>query len=165
MISFVVAMDNNKVIGINNHLPWHIPADLKFFKKVTMGHPIVMGRKTYESIGKPLPGRENIIVTRNQNYSQEGCTVIHTIDELLKLSEEKKEEICVIGGAEIFKATFPYADRLYITKINDEFEGDTFFPDFKEVDWKIISQEKGPKDEKNPYDYSFNIYERNRDLL
>ena len=84
MISFVVAMDKNKVIGKDNQLPWHIPADLKFFKKVTMGNPIVMGRKTYESIGKPLPGRENIIVTRNQNYSQEGCTVIHTIDELLQ---------------------------------------------------------------------------------
>ena len=162
MISFVVAIGQNNVMGKDNAIPWHIPADLKFFKKVTMGHPIVMGRKTYDSIGKPLPGRENIIMTRNQNYAQEGCTVIHTIEELLKL-EEKNEEVCVIGGAEIFKITFPHADRLYLTKINHEFEGDTFFPDFDESEWKIISEEKGPKDEKNPYDYTFFIYERKGD--
>ncbi len=164
MISFVVAIGQNNVMGKDNAIPWHIPADLKFFKKVTMGHPIVMGRKTYDSIGKPLPGRENIIMTRNQHYAQEGCTIIHTVEELLKL-EEKNEEVCVIGGAEIFKITFPHADRLYLTKINHEFEGDTFFPDFDESEWKIISEEKGPKDEKNPYDYTFFIYERKGDQL
>src|SRR3982750_4529721 len=116
MISFVVAIGQNNVIGKNNQLPWHIPADLKFFKKVTMGHPIIMGRKTYESIGKPLPGRENIIVTRNKEYKQEGCKVIHTVEDLLNLSKEKGEEVFVIGGAELFNVTFPYADRLYITK-------------------------------------------------
>ena len=94
MISFVVAMDNNRVIGKNNQLPWHIPADLKFFKRVTMGHPIIMGRKTYESIGKPLPGRENIIVTRNQEYKQEGCEVIHSVEESDPVCQEKKRSIC-----------------------------------------------------------------------
>ena len=160
MISYIVAMDKNRVIGKDNQLPWHLPADLKFFKKVTMGHPIVMGRKTHESIGKPLPGRENIILTRNQTYKSEGCSVIHSVEELNRLVEEKNEEVFVIGGAELFKATFAHVDRLYITKIEHEFEGDTYFPDFKESDWKIISQEKGIKDEKNPYDYSFIIYER-----
>jgi dihydrofolate reductase len=158
MISYIVAMDKNRTIGKDNQLPWHLPADLKFFKRVTMGHPIIMGRKTYESIGKPLPGRENIVVTRNQEYMLEGCTVIHSVEALIKFAEEKKEEVFVIGGAELFKATFSNADRLYITMI--EHEGDTFFPEFKESDWKLVSQEKGPKDEKNPYDYSFNIYER-----
>jgi dihydrofolate reductase len=160
MISYIVAMDNNRVIGKDNQLPWHLPADLKFFKKTTMGHSIVMGRKTYESIGKPLPGRENIIVTRNKEYDQEKCTIIHTVEELCTFAKEKGEEIFVIGGAELFKATFSYADRLYITEIDHEFAGDTYFPEFKESEWKIISQEKGLKDEKNPYDYSFNIYER-----
>lgn len=160
MISYIVAMDKNYVIGKDNQLPWHLPADLQFFKRVTMGHPIIMGRKTYESIGKPLPGRENIIVTRNQEYKPEGCTIIHSVEELIKFAQEKKEEVFVIGGAELFKATFPNADRLYITMIEHEFEGNTFFPEFKESDWNLISQEKGPKDEKNPYDYFFNIYER-----
>jgi dihydrofolate reductase len=160
MISYIVAMDKNRTIGKDNQLPWHLPADLQFFKRVTMGHPIIMGRKTYESIGKPLPGRENIVVTRNQEYKLEGCTVIHSVEALIKFAEEKKEEVFVIGGAELFKATFSNTDRLYITMIEHEFEGDTFFPEFKESDWKLVSQEKGPKDEKNPYDYSFNIYER-----
>ncbi len=161
MISFIVAMDRNRVIGKDNQLPWHLPADLKFFKKTTMGHPIVMGRKTHESIGKPLPGRENIIVTRNERYESEGCTVIHSVKELLRLAaENKEEELFVIGGAELFRTIFPFADRLYITHIDHEFEGDTFFPDDHESDWKLISSEKGIKDEKNPYEYFYNIYER-----
>ena len=161
MISFIVAMDNNRVIGKDNQLPWHLPADLKFFKKTTMGHPIVMGRKTHESIGKPLPGRENIIVTRNERYDSEGCTVIHSVEELIRLDAENKEkEIFVIGGAELFKTMFPFADRLYITQIDHEFAGDTFFPDYNESDWYLTSSDKGVKDEKNPYDYFYNIYDR-----
>ncbi|WP_338447932.1 dihydrofolate reductase [Niallia oryzisoli] len=160
MISFIVAMDKNRVIGKDNKLPWHLPADLKFFKKVTMGHPIIMGRNTFESIGKPLPGRENIIVTRNKEYKQEGCTIIHSVKELLDLSSRKDEEVFVIGGSELFQATFSVADRLYITKIEEEFAGDTYFPEFNESNWVLVSQEKGEKDEKNPYDYFFTIYER-----
>lgn len=161
VISFIVAMDKNRIIGKNNQLPWHLPADLKFFKKVTMGHPIVMGRKTFESIGKPLPGRENIIVTRNSSYLAHGCSVFHSLEELIKWSKEKEEEVFFIGGAELFKETFPYADRLYITMIDHEFDGDTYFPEFEESMWKRTSTEVGEKDEKNPYHYSFNIYERN----
>ncbi|MBB6444601.1 dihydrofolate reductase [Bacillus benzoevorans] len=160
MISFIVAMDKNRVIGKDNQLPWHLPADLKFFKKTTMGHPIVMGRKTHESIGKPLPGRENIIVTRNEYYHPEGCTVIHSPAELKSLEAEKQEEVFVIGGAEVFNTVFPIADRLYITVIEHEFAGDTNFPEFDESDWTLVSSEKGETDEKNPYEYSFNIYER-----
>ncbi len=121
MISFIVAMDKNRVIGKDNELPWHLPADLKFFKKLPMGHPIVMGRKTHESIGKPLPGRENIIVTRNQEYKAEGCIIIHSVDELIKFAAGENEEIFVIGGAELFKTVFPFADRLYITEIDHQF--------------------------------------------
>ncbi|WP_394231528.1 dihydrofolate reductase [Niallia oryzisoli] len=160
MISFIVAMDKNRVIGKDNQLPWHLPADLKFFKKVTMGHPIIMGRNTFESIGKPLPGRENIIVSRNKEYKHEGCTSIHSVEELLDYATRKNEEVFVIGGSELFKATFPMADRLYITKIEEEFAGDTYFPEFIESEWELVSQEKGLKDEKNPYDYYFTIYER-----
>ncbi|KAA9021689.1 type 3 dihydrofolate reductase [Niallia endozanthoxylica] len=160
MISFIVAMDKNRVIGKDNQLPWHLPADLKFFKRVTMGHPIIMGRNTFESIGKPLPGRENIIVTRNKEYVQEGCTIIHSIEELLQMASHNNEEVFVIGGAELFQATFPMADRLYITRIEEEFTGDTYFPEFNQSDWDLVSQEKGVKDEKNPYEYFFTIYER-----
>jgi len=160
MISIVVAMDKNKVIGKDNQLPWHLPADLAFFKKTTMGKPIVMGRKTHESIGKPLPGRQNIILTRNKNYEGEGCTVIHSVDELYSFEKNDQDEVCVIGGAEIFKEVLPCADRLYITMIEHEFEGDTFFPSIKDSDWVLVSKEKGPKDDKNPYDYYFTIYNR-----
>jgi len=162
MISFVVAMDKNRIIGKNNQLPWHLPADLKFFKQVTMGHPIIMGRKTFESIGKPLPGRENIILTRNEDYRAEGCKVIHTVAEIKQIEEETQGEVCVIGGAEIFKEAFPMADRLYITWIEEEFEGDTYFPEFDEKEWNVISKEQGPQDEKNPYLYYFVIYERRK---
>ncbi|PLR98897.1 dihydrofolate reductase [Bacillus sp. T33-2] len=160
MISFIVAMDKNLVIGKENQLPWHLPADLKFFKQVTMGHPIVMGRKTHESIGRPLPGRENIVITRDKDYVAEGCTVIHSVEEITRLDEKKDDEIFVIGGAEIFKLTLPVADRMYITLIEAEFEGDTYFPEINKNEWKLVTKEKGPKDDKNPYDYYFCIYER-----
>ncbi len=160
MISLIWAMDENRVIGKDNQLPWHLPADLKFFKKTTMGHPIAMGRKTHESIGKPLPGRENIIITRNKEYQSDGCTVLYSVNELLQHSEQLDEEVFIIGGAEIFKAAFPTANRLYITKIYDVFEGDTFFPEINLDEWNLISREKGIKDEKNPYDFEFFIYDR-----
>ncbi|MCH1626378.1 dihydrofolate reductase [Ferdinandcohnia quinoae] len=160
MISLLFAMDINRVIGKNNDLPWHLPADLAYFKKITMGHPIIMGRKTYESIGKPLPGRENIIITRDKEYQIDGCTVFHSIDEIVKMDNTVNQELFVIGGSEIFKGILPYSNRLYITEINEEFEGDTFFPEIQMNEWKLISKEKGKKDEKNPYDYFFLIYER-----
>ena len=160
MISFIVAMDENRAIGKNNQLPWHLPEDLKFFKRVTMGHPIAMGRKTHESIGRVLPGRENIIITRQLGYNSKDCTIFNSVEEFVKYSRRQDDEIFVIGGAEIFNETFPYVDRLYITYIDDTFDGDTFFPEFALNDWKLTSSEKGIKDEKNPYDYEFRIYER-----
>ncbi|RFB16869.1 dihydrofolate reductase [Bacillus sp. HNG] len=160
MISLLLAMDKNQLIGKDNDLPWRLPADLAYFKRVTMGHPIIMGRKTYDSIGRPLPGRENIIVTRDTSYKAEGCKVIHSIDEIVKMSEETEQELFVIGGAEIFKEILPYSDRLYITVIDEEFEGDTYFPAFDKAEWQVISKEKGIKDEKNPYEYTFLVYEK-----
>ncbi|MFL6559494.1 MAG: dihydrofolate reductase [Bacillus sp. (in: firmicutes)] len=160
MISFIVAMDENRVIGKDNQLPWHLPEDLKFFKRVTMGHPIAMGRKTHESIGRVLPGRENIVITRQVNYQSEDCTVFYSIEDFVKNSKKQSEEIFVIGGAEIFNETFEFADRLYITLIHEKFAGDTFFPEFDRSKWELVSSEKGLMDEKNPYDYEFKIYER-----
>ncbi|MBM4762040.1 dihydrofolate reductase [Bacillus sp. B15-48] len=160
MISLIWAMDENRVIGSYNKLPWHIPGDLKFFKKVTMGHPIVMGRKTHESIGKPLPGRENIIITRDRQYKSEGCLVLHSIDELLEYESKTAEEVFVIGGAEIFKEIIPHANRLYLTMIHHQFDGDTYFPVFHMDEWELETRQIGIKDEKNPYDYEFLIYKR-----
>jgi dihydrofolate reductase len=160
MISLMWAMDNNRVIGKNNQLPWHLPEDLKFFKRTTIGHSIAMGRKTWDSIGRPLPGRENIVITRNSEFTCEGCTVLNSIEDLLEYSQQKNDEIFVIGGAEIFKLILPSADKLYLTRIYDEFEGNTFFPVLNMEEWTLLSHEKGIKDEKNPYDYEFMIYER-----
>jgi dihydrofolate reductase len=160
MISLLVAYDLNKTIGKDNQLPWHLPADLAYFKRVTMGRPIIMGRKTHDSIGRALPGRENIILTRNRSYTSEGCTVIHTLSEIKEIENQSGEEVFVIGGAEIFNEVLEIADRLYVTLIEDEFEGDTFFPSFDEKDWELISKEKGIKDEKNPYEYYYLIYDR-----
>ncbi|MFC4322762.1 dihydrofolate reductase [Litchfieldia salsa] len=161
MISLLVAMDKNKLIGKDNDLPWRLPADLAYFKNLTMGHPIVMGRKTYESIGRPLPGRENIIITRNLSYAVEGCEVINSTEEIIELSKTKKE-IFVIGGSEIFKEILPFVDKLYITEIEEEFEGDTFFPNFNLENWDLKTREKGIKDEKNPYEYYFCLYEKKK---
>ncbi|EIJ78565.1 Dihydrofolate reductase [Bacillus methanolicus PB1] len=160
MISLIWAMDENRVIGKDNKLPWHLPEDLKFFKRVTMGHPIAMGRKTHDSIGRNLPGRENIVITRQKDFQCDGCTVLHSVQELVDYAAEKNEEVFVIGGAEIFKQILPFADRLYLTQIRNKFKGDTFFPELNMEDWELITQEKGIKDEKNPYDYEFLIYYR-----
>jgi dihydrofolate reductase len=160
MLSFIVAMDSKSTIGKNNELPWHLPADLAFFKKVTMGKPIVMGRKTHESIGKALPGRENIILTRDKQYKSKGCSIIHSPVEISDIENRSDDELFVIGGAEVFKELFPIADRLYITEIEGDFEGDTFFPSFNQEEWELVSKEKGPKNDKNPYDYYFMIYDR-----
>ncbi|PLR77237.1 dihydrofolate reductase [Bacillus sp. V3-13] len=160
MISLIWAMDENRVIGKDNRLPWHLPEDLKFFKRMTMGHPVVMGRKTYESIGRLLPGRENIIITRNRDYEVPGATLFYSIADFVEYANGQGEEFFVIGGAEIFKEIFTAADRLYLTQIHAEFEGDTYFPDFDLNDWKLVSKEPGLKNEKNPYDYDFLIYHR-----
>ncbi|MFA1711080.1 dihydrofolate reductase [Peribacillus frigoritolerans] len=160
MISLMVAMDQNRVIGKNNKLPWHLPADLQYFKKVTMGHPIVMGRKTFESIGRVLPGRENVIVTRNQEFKVEGCVVLHDIAQIKMFADNHDEEVFVIGGAEIFKEILPFTDRLYITEIHETFEGDTFFPEIDENEWDVISSNAGQIDEKNRFAHDFIILQK-----
>ncbi|UQD52459.1 dihydrofolate reductase [Bacillus methanolicus] len=160
MISLIWAMDENRVIGKDNKLPWHLPEDLKFFKRVTMGHPIVMGRKTHDSIGRNLPGRENIVITRKKDFQCDGCTILYSIQELINYAAKKNEEVFVIGGAEIFKEILPFADKLYCTLIHNSFEGDTFFPELNMEEWQLVSQEKGIKDEKNPYDFEFLIFNR-----
>lgn len=157
MISLIVAMGKNHVIGLNNQMPWHLPADLAYFKKVTTGHPILMGRKTFESIGRPLPNRTNVILTRDTSFQAEGCTVIHSIDDAIELA--KKEDLFIIGGAEIYNQFLPFVEKMYITKISESFEGDTFFPEFGDG-WQLVASEKHRADEKNQYDYEFQIFEK-----
>jgi dihydrofolate reductase len=158
LISLIASMDRNRLIGKDNRLPWRIPLDLAYFKKNTLGHTVVMGRKTFESIGKPLPGRSNWIITRDENYIQEGCSVFHSIEEVLKAAPE--EELFIIGGAEIYASFFPYADKLYITLIDEIFIGDTFFPQISPTIWEQVSKVKGERNEKNPHDYYFTVYEK-----
>ncbi|QQZ11102.1 dihydrofolate reductase [Heyndrickxia vini] len=160
MISFLWAQDEKGVIGRNNQLPWYIPEDLKYFKKTTMGHPIVMGRKTFESIGKPLPGRQNIIITRDENFHVKDCLVFQSKHQLLKWADQQDEEVFITGGAEIFGLLMDTVDRLYVTKIFANIEGDTYFPIIDWSEWELVSSEKGPTNEENPYDYEFQVYER-----
>jgi dihydrofolate reductase len=159
-ISFIVAMDIQQAIGQGNDLPWRLPADLAYFKRKTLNHTVLMGRKTYESIGKPLANRTNVIITTNEDYKAEGCIVVHSVEEAA--AQFAEEEVFVIGGAEIFRLFMPIVDRLYITLIEHEFEADTFFPDFDVEEWSLVSSEDGVTDEKNPYTYSFLVYEKNK---
>ena len=152
-------MDQQGVIGINNNLPWRLSADLKNFKKVTMGKPIVMGRKTYESIGKPLPGRENIIVTRSNDYEVKGCTVLNTLEEMYEYCADI-EEVVIIGGAELYKQTFAKVDRMYLTEVHTKVEGDTFFPEFDRNQWREIERGEFEANEKNEYAFSFTVLDR-----
>ncbi|KKQ51811.1 MAG: Dihydrofolate reductase [Candidatus Woesebacteria bacterium GW2011_GWB1_39_10b] len=155
-VSIVVAVSENNVIGANNKLPWYLPADLKRFKELTLGHHTIMGRKTHESIGKVLPGRTNILVTRNPDYIKEGVVVVNSLDNAYRLAEKSGEkEAFVIGGAEIFKEALPKADRIYMTKVIVKIDGDVFFPSFDEKQWKVISRNRYKADEKNPYRYEF----------
>ena len=158
-LSIIVAMDRNRVIGKGDALPWHISSDLKNFKKITMGKPIVMGRKTHESIGRPLPGRENIILTRDKTYQATGCTILHSMDEIFEHCNDV-EEVMITGGAEIYKLSLEQATNLYLTEVHTEIEGDTFFPEFDRSEWKEVSREDFSADEKNEFDYSFVLLER-----
>ncbi|MEC2056615.1 dihydrofolate reductase [Peribacillus psychrosaccharolyticus] len=160
MISLMLAMDENRVIGKDNQLPWHLPADLQYFKKVTMGHPIVMGRKTYESIGRLLPGRVNIIITRNKSFQVNGAVILHNVAEIKEYADKCEKEVFVIGGAEIFREILPETDKLYITQIHHTFEGDTYFPQIDSNQWRVTSSVKGKVDELNVYQHDFNILER-----
>lgn len=159
MISLMVAHDPNRVIGKNNELPWHIPADLAYFKKHTIGKGIVMGRNTYESIGRPLPKRRNIVVTRNDEYTAEGVDVVHNVQDAIKLAREAHEEVMIIGGEQIFESILPDADRLYITLVHETFDGDTYFPEYGR-EWKLVSESE--QQTSNDVTFSYLVYERRK---
>lgn len=154
VISLVAAMARNRVIGAGGRMPWHLPEDLKRFKKLTMGAPLIMGRKTHDSIGGPLPGRRNIVVTRRPGAIFRGCEVAHSLDEALALAGDAPE-VFVIGGAELYRAALPRAERLYLTRIDAEYPGDTVFPEFDPADWRETAREPGAG-------FAFVAYERAR---
>jgi len=153
-LSLIVAMDRNRLIGSDNGLPWQLPADLAYFKRTTMGKPVVMGRKTYDSIGRPLPGRHNIIVTRDSRFSADGCEIVGSIEQAVESCPDASE-IMLIGGASLYRQTLERASCLYVTRIHHEFDGDTWFPEFDESRWQVESREDFEADSRNPYAYSF----------
>lgn len=168
LISIIVGLGQDQVIGKNNDMPWHLSADLRYFAKTTKGHPIIMGRKCYESIGRPLPKRHNIIITRNKTFQAQGCVVVHSLEEALQEATNYYQnnptdapEVFVIGGGEIYQQALSAANRLYITYIDVQVEGgDVFFPAFDQNQWLTIKEEAHQKDEKNPYNYTFAILKR-----
>lgn len=158
-ISLIAALDRNHVIGAGGEIPWHLPADLRYFKATTMGKPVVMGRKTYESIGRPLPGRQNIVLTRQSDYEAPGCIVVHSLPDALAAAGSAPE-LMVIGGATVYRAFLPLADRLYLTYVDAVFHGDTCFPPFDPDAWQVVREEQHPPDARNPYPYRFVVLER-----
>lgn len=161
IISCIVAMAKNRVIGRENDIPWYLPADLQYFKKTTIGRTVIMGRNCYASIGRPLPKRTNIIVTRDPFFISSVCPVAHSIPEALHLAHEAgEEEVFIIGGGQIYDQTMDLWDKLYITEVDTEVEGDVYFPEIDQNVWKLISISAHQKDEKNPFDYTFKVYER-----
>jgi dihydrofolate reductase len=166
-LAMIAAQSQNRVIGNNNKLPWYLPEDLKYFKRVTLGKPIIMGRKTFESIGRPLPGRTNIIITRNPDWTHDGAgvRVVHSLQQAIELAESLAlvngfEESLVIGGAEIYALALPQADRLYLTQVHAEVQGDAHFPPLDPTQWQEMAREDFSAIEPNPYDYSFIVLDR-----
>jgi len=160
ILSMIVAHADNRIIGKDNDMPWYLPADLAYFKKTTLGKPIIMGRKTYESIGRPLPGRQNIVISRDKSYKAVGVDSAISVEQALVLAGDVAE-VMVIGGGAIYTHCLPFAHRLYITHIKADIEGDTQFPDYDaEKDWKLINSELFQVDEKNKYELNFCVYER-----
>lgn len=153
-LSIIVAAANYNVIGKNNKLIWHLPADLKHFKDITMGKSIIMGRKTYESIGKPLPGRKNIVLTNDPSYKAEGCVAINSFEQL-STAIDSNEEAFIIGGENIYRQFIGVANKIYLTRVYDNFEGDTFFPDIDEEIWQTVEKTDYKADEKNKHDFAF----------
>lgn len=165
ILSMIVATAENNIIGKDNDMPWHLPADLAYFKKTTLGKPIIMGRKTYESIGRPLPGRRNIVISRNEDFTADGIDVVSSVEQALSLvdgsnGEAAVEEIMVIGGGAIYKHCLASAQRLYITHIKANIEGDTQFPDYDDGSFKKVASELRASDDKNAHELDFCVYER-----
>ena len=163
--SMIVAMAENRVIGINNKLPWYLPNDLKYFKQVTMGKPILMGRKTFESIGKPLPGRTNIVLTRDETWQKDGVRAVNAMDQAFAVADADceingQDEIMIIGGDQIYKTSLPLVDRIYLTQVHAEVNGDAYFPEVDWSEWKEIGREDFKAEGPNPYDYSFIVLDR-----
>ena len=161
-LSMIAALDTNNVIGRDNRVPWSIRTDLRRFKSLTMGHHVIMGRKTYESMNRPLPGRTNVVITRRDDWSAEGVTVVHTLEDALRLAANAgDDEAFIIGGAEIYALAIHRADRMYLTRVHTEVEGDTWFPEFDDVsEWKLVDAEHCDADDKNEHPFSFLTYER-----
>lgn len=164
-IAMIWAMSENRVIGRNNKLPWHLPNDLKYFKQLTTGKPVIMGRKTYDSIGRPLPNRTNIVITRDTGFQAEGIKVVHTLEAAIELAEAEcliggAEEVIIMGGAEIYRLALPVADRLYVTLVHAQVDGDAWFPEIDLKAYKEVGRQDFSADGPNPYDYSFCIFDR-----
>lgn len=160
LVSIIVAIAENNVIGKDNKLVWHLPKDLKHFKETTSGHFIIMGRKTYESNGRPLPNRTNVIITKDKNYKAEGCKIVHSLNEALDFAKNESE-VFIIGGGEIYKQAMPIADRIYLTKVHQPFEGDTFFPEINMKEWSELNRQYFEPDERNKYPFSIITLVRN----
>ena len=163
MINIVVSKASNNVIGAKNDLIWHLPNDLKHFKNITSGHPIIMGRKTFESLGRPLPNRTNIVVTRDQNWSAENIEIETSLSKAIEAAQKIDQDIYIIGGGNIYKQAMEFADVLYITEVHHEFDGDTYYPEIDSDEWEEVEREDFKKDEKHPYAYSFVTYKRIND--
>jgi dihydrofolate reductase len=161
MISLIAAIGRNNELGKGNTLLWNMPADMKHFRETTALHAVVMGRKTFESIGRPLPQRRNVVITRDANYKKEGVEVVHSLAAALDLFPDQNEEVFVIGGAELYKQTIDIADRLYITHVDaEDKDADAFFPEIIPIVWNEISRKEHKRDDKNPFDYVFSVYEK-----
>ena len=160
-ISLVVAAAQNNAIGKNGQMPWHLPNDMKHFKNITWGMPVIMGRRTFQSLGKPLPGRKNIVITRQLDWKADGIVIVKNLDDALFVAKETDaKEVFVIGGGEIYRLAYEKAKRIYLTRIKAEPEGDTFFPELDPKEWHLVNEDKHQADEKHQYDYSFQVLER-----
>ncbi|GMR08810.1 MAG: type 3 dihydrofolate reductase [Gammaproteobacteria bacterium] len=159
-ISIIAAMDKHRVIGTENRLPWRLPADMQWFRRHTLGKPVVMGRKTFASLGRPLAGRTNIVITRDPGFRVDGVVVVHNIDDAIEAARKVGQEVMIIGGASFYEQMLPRADKLYLTLVDGEFDGDAWFPEFDMAEWRELESNRYDADEKNPHDYRFVILER-----
>ena len=161
VLSIIVAASTNDVIGAGGDLPWHISEDLRRFKSITMGKPVIMGRLTWESIGKPLPGRRNVVLTSQERYAADACDVVRSLDDALELVADS-DEVMIIGGSRVYREALPRADRVYLTRIHATFEGDAYFPSLRASDWNVVSSEDFPRSGGREFGYTFQVLERVR---
>ena len=159
-VALIAARSDNNVIGSEGRIPWHLPADLKHFKALTVGHAIMMGRKTFESIGKPLPDRLTVVVSRNRDYKRAGITVVHSPEAALAFADQNETEVFVCGGAEIYRLALPLANRMYLTRVHTVVRGNVLFPEFSSKEWQLTESDPHKADDKNAFDYTFEVWER-----